>query len=58
MRELVRNFMLSKYFGQRKERRGTVQRLMQTVYDRTGRFIQLEQSIDYLKGTTRRHALV
>ena len=48
---LIRDFMLCKYFTQKKERRGTIQKIMQAVYDRTGQFIQLEQDLDYLKGT-------
>ncbi len=49
MRELIRDFMLSKYFSQKKERRAIVQRLMQALYDRTGHFIELEKTLDYLK---------
>jgi len=41
--------MMSKYFNIKKERRALVQQMMQAIYDRLGRFLQLEQTYEYLK---------
>jgi len=47
--EILREFLLSKYFAQRKEKRAIVQQLMQTIYDRIGKSIKLEQNMDFIK---------
>lgn len=50
MTDLIRDFMLNKYFSQKKERREVIQKIMQLVYNRTGKFIQLDQNVEYIKG--------
>jgi hypothetical protein len=48
--QLLRDFMLNKYFSQKKERRPIVLKMMQMIRDRTGRFIELDQGLEYIKG--------
>lgn len=47
---LLRDFMQNKYFHQKKEQRPTVLKMMQLVFSRTGKFIELDQDLEYLKG--------
>ncbi len=51
MLNLIKDFIMGKYFTARKENRGLIQQVMQLVYDRTGRFIPLEENVEYLKRT-------
>ena len=50
MIELVRDFMMNKYFSLKKERREIVKKMMQLIYDRTGKFIELDQDLEFIKG--------
>lgn len=46
--DLLREFMICKYFSLKRDRKAIVLKLMQEIHDRTGKFIQLEQ--EFLKG--------
>jgi len=47
---LIRDFIMSKCFTQKRDKRNLIQKVMQMVYDRIGRFIPLEENLEYLKG--------
>jgi len=50
--QLIRDFMLNKYFSQKKERRPIILKMLQMIHDRTGKFIILDQDLEYIKGNS------